>query len=234
MLVAKNNKGRILVRQSILPLIFYSFFQVAYGQNELEISFDSIKSKIENKKSYTYYPKLLQRYHEFDTTLTIEDYALIYYGFSFQNDYLKNQPDETELKSTLESQNYEQVIIECQKILDQNPVSLYANNELGYALYKLNRPEDEWRKYQKRYQTLRKLIVHSGNGLSIETAFKVIYVSDEYNILYDYFEITKIHEQALVGFCDKFVVEPSEYFNATEVFFDVSRKLIRQQELIDK
>ncbi|MBK6263397.1 DUF4919 domain-containing protein, partial [Marivirga sp. S37H4] len=99
---------------------------------------------------------------------------------------------------------------------------------------KLDRPESEWLKYQSRFRALRKLIVYSGNGLSTETAFKVIYVSDEYNILYDYFEISKIHDQTLVGFCDKFVVEPSEYYNASEVFFDISRKLIRQEELLNE
>ncbi|MBK6267456.1 DUF4919 domain-containing protein, partial [Marivirga sp. S37H4] len=165
------------MRQLILILFFYGISLLSYGQNEIEIHFDTIKSKIENKKADTYYPKLIKRFNDFDTTLTLDDYALIYYGFSFQDDYIKNKPDETELKSALESNNYGKVIKGCQKILDKNPVSLFANNNMGFALYKLDRPESEWLKYQSRFRALRKLIVYSGNGLSTETAFKVIYVS---------------------------------------------------------
>jgi hypothetical protein len=104
---------------------------------------------------------------------------------------------------------------------------------MGYALFKLKKPESEWSKYQKRYRAIRKVIVYSGNGLTSETAFKVIYVSDEYDILYDYFEIPKIQRQILEGSCDKFDITPSDYYKVKVVYFDISRKLIRQQQLTE-
>lgn len=218
----------------ILILIIYSFFESVYGQDELIVNYESVKTQIENKEGPNYYPNLLKRFSEFDSTLTIKDYSLIYYGFSFQDDYLRNQPDEKELDILMKSNDYEKLISECKKILDKNPVSLLANNSMGYALFKLKRPEKEWKKYQNRYRAIRKVIAYSGNGLSAETAFKVIYVSDEYNILYDYFDIPKINKQSLVGLCDMFEVDPSNYYKAKKVFFDISRKLIRQQQLMDK
>ena len=130
------------------------------------------------------------------------------------------------------AKDYKAIVKECEKILKLNPVSLKANNEMGYALYKLEKPEAEWKKYQNRYRAIRKVIVYSGDGLSEETAFKVIYVEDEYNMLYSYFETAKIHEQELIGLCDKFIIEPSKYYKSSKIYFDISRKLLRNNEIL--
>lgn len=209
--------------------------QFIYSQDELEINYQEIKQKIEDKNSPPYYyPGLLTRFNNFDQLLTMEEYSFIYYGFTFQEDYLNKQPDEKELLNLIDSEQYELAIEECKKILMKNPVSLAANNYMGgFSLFKLDKPEDEWKKYQKRYRELRKVIAYSGNGLSCETAFKVIYISDEYNMMYSYFNIEKIHKQQLVNLCDKFDIEASGNYQVNEIYFDISRKLIRQQELID-
>lgn len=218
--------------KKIFLLITICFSQISFAQDEIHVNFTEIKKKVENVNSESYYPKLIKRFNDFDSSLTLEENALIYYGFSFQDDYLKNKPNEEKLKTFENNKEYEKLKIECQKILDKNPVSLEANNKMGFALFKLGKTEIEWKKYQKRYRDLRKVIVYSGNGLSCESAFKVIYVSDEYNIIYDYFEINKIDRQSLSGMCDKFLNEPSEFYNGTEIFFDASRSLIRNEEII--
>lgn len=221
------------MKQFVLAILMVCSFGSLFGQEELTIDFDSIKAAINKTESDHYYPTLLKRFNDFDSTLSLQEYSLIYYGFSFQDDYLKNQPDEKVLIELLDSKNYGKIASVCQKILRKNPVSLLANNEMGFALFKLHKPESEWKKYQKRYRAIRKVIAYSGYGMKPETAFKVIYVSDEYNLLYDYFNIVKIEEQGLVGNCDKFIVEPSDYYNFKEVYFDISRKLIRQEQLKD-
>ncbi|MDP4185331.1 MAG: DUF4919 domain-containing protein [Bacteroidota bacterium] len=222
------------MKSYLLTLVIFCFFGTAFGQKELETNYDTIKAKIENPKSDFYYKKLIKRYNDFDSTLTTQEYSLIYYGFSFQKDYIVNQPSEISLNKLLKSNDYEKIVAECIKILDKNPVSLLANNEMGYALYKLNKPESEWGKYQKRFRAIRKAIVYSGDGLSPETAFKVICVSDEYNILYSYFKISNIHHQSLVGIYDKFDIDPSKYYQANVMYFDTSRELVREQQLFDK
>ncbi len=220
-------------RYLILTLAFF-FFEFSFAQQELNINFEEIKSKVENLNSESYYPKLLKRFNAFDDSLTLEENALVYYGFSFQEDYLKNKPREEQLKTFANNKDYENVVKEAQKILEKNPVSLSANNELGYALFKLGKPESEWKNYQKRYRDIRKVISSSGNGMSCENAFKVIYVSDEYNMIYDYFEIPKVRRQGLSGLCDKFSNEVGAYYKATEIYFDASRSLIRHEEIISK
>ena len=130
-----------------------------------------------------------------------------------------------------QQEKYDELISMCEKILKLNPVSLKANDLMAYSLYKTDKSETEWKKYQNRYRTLRKVIAYSGDGLSCETAFKVIFVSDEYNMLYTYFDIEKVHKQTLVGQCDKFEITPSKYFQSNQVFFDISRKLLRTEKL---
>jgi len=223
------------IRKFLLGLSLILSFQICKAQDELDIDYDKIKQTIENKESQYFYQKLLQRFNDFDESLTLEEYALIYYGFSFQDNYLKNQPDEKILSELYKSNEYDKLIVECKKVLETNPVSLTANDYMGYAHFKLEKPEKEWKKYQNRFRGLRKAIVYSGNGLTCETSFKVIYVSDEYDILYDYFDVSEIYSQSLTeGLCDKFIIKPSDYYQVSEIYFDISRKIIRQQELIDK
>ena len=222
------------MKRYVLFLLVLFLFEISFAQDEIRINFDEIKSKVENVNSESYYPKLLKRFNEFDNTLTVEENALIYYGFSFQEDYLKNQPREEQLITFAKNNDYESVVKEALKILKKNPVSLRGNDELAYALYKLGKPESEWKKYQKRFRDIRKVISLSGNGSSCENAFKVIYVSDEYIMIYDYFEIPKVSRQGLSGLCDRFTNEIGKYYKATEIYFDASRSMIRHEEIINK
>lgn len=217
--------------RTILLLIFITICFQTKAQDELIINYSEIKEKIENPNSSNYYPNLLKRFNDFDKELKLEEFALIYYGFSFQDDYLKSQLGEMELSKLMENGKYDELISACEKYLTINPVSLKANDLMAYSLYKQNRPESEWKKYQDRYRALRKVIVYSGNGLSCETAFKVISVSDEYDILYAYFDIEKIKKQSLVGLCDKFEISPSDYYQSDIIFFDISQKLIQTEKL---
>lgn len=209
----------------------FLFAQEELNQEELTIDYSKISKVIRNPNSPFYYPSLLKRYNEFDKTLTLEDYSYIYYGFSYQEDYLVNRPSEKYLPELFEKKEYEQLIQLCEIILKKNPVSLLANNYMGYSLYKLNYPESEWRKYQNRYRELRKVIVYSGNGLTCETGFKVIYVSDEENIIHDYFEIETVNQQTQQGLCKVYGVESSEYFRFNKIYFDVTRRLLKEREV---
>lgn len=217
----------------IRGIFLFLFVQTGFAQEELTIDYKEIKAEIENENAASFYPKLLNRFNEFDTSLSLREYALIYYGFSFQEDYLKNQPDEKQLDILLEENDFESLVVECKKILNKNPVSLSANDKMGYALFKLGKPEKEWGNYQTRYRQIRNAIVYSGDGLTPVSAFKVIYVSDEYHIMCDYFDIPAIHSQSLVGLCDRFVVEKSDHYQAGAIYFDISRKLIRQEDLLN-
>lgn len=233
-----RRKGDLKIMAKLIG-IFILLFTTKFlaGQETLFVDYSQIKQNIESKKSEFYYPVLLERFNAFDSTLTSKDYMHIYYGFAYQDAYLNMRPDEAILSELLESENFEKLTTECEKILQVNPVSLKANDFLGYALFETGKPEAEWQKYQNRYRAIRRAIASSGDGQSCETALKVIYVSDEYNMLYTYFDVEKIHSRRLVsqsGLCDYFEIEPTQYLQSKEVYFDISVSLLRTQELFDK
>jgi len=199
----------------------------------VKVDMDSVEKQVTSEKSDYYYPKLLKRYSEFDPNLTNYEYRLIYYGFVFQDDYIKNKPYEDKILKLTKKREYEKVIPECRKILRKNPVSLRANYQLGYALFKVEEEQGECEKYLNRYCALRKAIMSSGDGLSEETAIKVIYISDEYNIISTYLRIKDIKRQSLSGACDMLEAEKSRDHKAKKLYFDISSKLIREQELME-
>src|SRR6478609_6307123 len=101
------------MRKNYLLAVVLCHFVMLYGQGEVSVNFVDIKSKIENSESASSYSKLLKRFNEFDSTLSLEDYSLLYYGFSFQENYLKTQVDEYDLESILKAQDYQKLIVEC-------------------------------------------------------------------------------------------------------------------------
>lgn len=223
------------MRKTVILILCLNIFSISQAQDILDINYSEMEKEINDENSESYYPKLLQRYNDFDSTLTIWEYALVYYGFSFHENYMKAQSADKDIKKIANEEDYEKTITVCEQVLKINPVSLDANNEIGYALFKLGKPESEWKKYQTRYRAIRKVIAMSGDGLSAKTAFKVIFVSDEYNMMYSYFEISKIHSQALTNeACDRFKIDPGEYYSNSEIYFDISRKLIKMQDLFKK
>ena len=141
---------------------------------------------------------------------------------------MKNQLDWIRLNQLAENEDYEAVKEEALRILKHNPVSLRANVQMGYALYQTEREKGDWEKYRDRYNAILKTIASSGNGLTPGTAFKVLYVGDEYNMIYDYFKIPEIHIQTC---CDVFEVEEGEYYKAREIYFDITPKFFREQQL---
>src|SRR5882757_291677 len=101
----------MIMKKNYLLVIILCHFAIVYGQGEVSVNFVDIKAKIENPESASSYSKLLKRFNEFDPTLSAGDYSLIYYGFSFQENYLKNQTDEYQLESILKSKDYEKLMV---------------------------------------------------------------------------------------------------------------------------
>ena len=223
------------MKRFILSALFILLSGMANAQTEeLNINYEEIKSKIEDSNSATYYPLLLERYRNFDPSLTLDEYALLYYGFSFQEEYLKNQVAEMYLDQLIRAERYEEALSEGLQLLDKDPVSLKINFNTIYAMDQAGYPEEEYLPYLKRYWMIQKVIAYSGNGLSAETPFKTIYISDEYNMMYQYFDIETIHSQSLVGLCDYFRIAPSRQYRSKHIYFDISRKLIRQDQLLQR
>ena len=76
--------------KNIFVVIFLTFLTPhASGQNNeyKAPDYKGIKRMINSDESEFYYPRLMERYINFDTTLTLQDFRLLYYGFLFNDRY---------------------------------------------------------------------------------------------------------------------------------------------------
>lgn len=114
------------------------------------------------------YEKLVERFNNSDTTLTIEEFQLIYYGYQTTKTYYskENEFKETLIKPLNKSGQYKLVIELADSILFFNPVSLVAHFEKAFACAQLGLTtlEDF---HQKRYIVLCNVIKLSGNGTAL-------------------------------------------------------------------
>ena len=173
-----------------------------------------IKEAVNNPHSPYYYPTLTAKYNSNDTTMTLDEYRYYYLGYTFQEDYnpyrkseFAHQIDHLYKQGRkLSVAEYENLIKFAQTTLNDDPFDLRQINILIYALKGVNKYK-EAAVWQYRLNHLIDAILSTGDGITPETAWHVIYPTHEYLVLnclgmkgvefifvapcYDYIEIEK-------------------------------------------
>ncbi|WP_114819399.1 DUF4919 domain-containing protein [Chryseobacterium sp. KLBC 52] len=214
--------------KAFFSLFFLALLTFLHGQ-KMEFKapdYVEIQKNIENKNSEFYYPKLLKRLKQNDTLLTSNQYRHLYFGYTFQKDY---QPYKMGKKSEEVAKYYRGEGISQKDLskgiqlflgaLDENPLDLRAMNYLAY-LYHLNDDDATAEKIAGNFHGLLNAILTSGDGLTCETGFHVIAVTDEYVLLNRFQMETK--SQSLKGKCDYQEFEKDKY-KVPGFYFDISR-----------
>jgi len=179
----------------------------------------------------SFYPALLDRFNAFDSTLTPEDYRLIYYGFVFQPAYVWDADQRKgEMSRAMQASQYDLVVRMADSVLQINPISLAAHYFRAYAMMNINEKDSSYQKYIRRYSGLRDAILSSGDGLHCNTAFKTIFMEDEYEIMYNYFEVDSNLDPSVQYPCERFTVTPSGSYPHSEIFFDASEVLLASKK----
>ena len=182
-----------------LILLIFSFF--AISQQVGKIDFDQIKRNINDKKSQYYYPTLVDRLLKDDSTLTYKDYKHLYYGSVFQ-DYYHPYGDsfsKKEFSEVYSTGNNQKIIEKGILVLQENPVDIEVTLKILLA-YLEEGDTAMARVYGLKYYSFLDVIYASGDGESIETAYVVITVTDEYRIVGDL--NLSVKEQYLIDDCD--------------------------------
>lgn len=219
-----------------IPLIFLltiSLFSLA--QNDIRpVNRESVENEVSEEESENYYPKLMERYSDFDPSLSVEDYRLLYYGFVFQPKYT-GYPAlmQKEIRAAMAARDYEEAIKICDKVLESYPVCLSANFFKSMALYQSGETDSTLSKYKDRNTKLTDAILSSGNGLTCATAFKTIFVDDQYQLIFQHFGVTEVVGQHLEYPCDRIAIKPSQYFIEKSIYFDTSETLGYLQKIMD-
>ncbi|MBC7451621.1 MAG: DUF4919 domain-containing protein [Cytophagales bacterium] len=164
------------MRKAVICIGLSILFFAAQAQTDSA----AIVQKLAAKGGYT---ALSKRFIESDTTLTISDFKLIYYGFQYSGAY---SPIETEINENLikpynKAGQYADAIQIADSVLLQKPVSITAHFEKAFACAQSGNTTLE-RYHNKRYIVLCNVIKSSGDG-SKESPFKALSVNDALEVL---------------------------------------------------
>ena len=155
----------------------------SFGQIK-PIDLNEIKS-IANTDTYN---KLFDRFLTNDTTLSLDDYVIIYYGQAFIDNYKPNAIHDSVralnmyLNTSRESVDFQKVLNLTKQILNDFPFNIEQIYITGIAYDKIGE-HDLSKLWFYKYDKLIRTIMSSGDGKSEKTAMIVSKVTDEYSIL---------------------------------------------------
>ncbi|MDY7396572.1 DUF4919 domain-containing protein [Aureibaculum sp. 2210JD6-5] len=226
--------------KKILPCILLLFVTVGFAQNTTikKPDYDLIKKKIVQKASNLYYPKLVEKFNNADTTMTLDEKRHLYYGFIHQESYSPyTRSDYTDsLRITLKKKNYgandlKKIVQYSDSLLKYNPFSLKAINYKLYAEKQMKDSISLLKDYTKM-RIITDAMLSSGDGLSKETAFFVISPTHEYSLLsllgYEFGG-----KQSLIDHYDYLTLAENED-GIEGLYFDVSASLNHMNNLFQK
>ncbi len=154
-----------------------------------EPDYESIRKEIAESTSAYFYPRLLERFASFDSTLTVTDYRHLYYGYIYQEGYdpFRKSKEEKKIEKYFrdakeDASKYDKVIELVCKSLRDDPFDLRTMRFLCF-LYHQKGDSEMGKKASHRFISLIGAILSSGDGESCETAYHVISPRHEYSIL---------------------------------------------------
>jgi hypothetical protein len=185
--------------QNIIKLCFtlicLSACVFLYGQKISKIDFDEIQQKIADSQSPFFYPSLIERFCNYDTTLTLQELNCIYYGNVYYDKYnpYGTTENEKQFMDLFRAKKYSEATVYGQKEIEDNPVNTSTLYKMIICYHELGDRANAY-KYAFMYYSLLNVIYQSGNGKSRKTAYVVIKVNDEYAILGD-LELRRLNQR---------------------------------------
>ena len=202
------------LRNIFILLFAVCFSTMANAQEIEEPDYQQIRQAISNHRSPNYYPALMRRYVECDTTLTLEQYRNLYYGYSLQEDfvpYKSNNPKLLEARrrfteSKGDSNLAPEMIRVAQASLDDNPFDIPAINIIAASYLQIG-DTVQYRIWDIKQKGLLDAILSTGDGAEPSSAFHVIDIEHEYEVL---------NRLGLQVECDSLVNDNIEYLKVRE------------------
>ncbi len=162
----------------------------AMAQEVVAPNYREIRTTIQNSKSPNYYPQLMRRYLENDTTLTLEQYRCLYYGFTLQEDFVPYQKERERLfevrremvKTNGSKSTCSEAIKVAQSALEDDPFDLLAISTLSFSYLQLKDTVSHTL-WNNKQDALLDAIVSSGDGDDVSSAIHVINLEHEYEVL---------------------------------------------------
>ncbi|GLB47925.1 DUF4919 domain-containing protein [Neptunitalea lumnitzerae] len=225
----------------LLSLVLLVSHFIAHSQEEPlqeAPNYGNIEKAITKKKSSFYYPLLMKRFQKADTTLTLEDKRHLYYGYQFQEKYnpygksVYNDSLDLSLKITNPTEDtFKDIIRYSDSILAENPFDLRTiSNQLN--AYETLQMEKEFMIKLFQFTSTIDAIISSGDGKEEETAFYVLYVPHEYDLI-NIIGLEFGGEQSLIKTYDYLTLKENEY-DLKGLYFEVSASLNHMSQMFTK
>jgi hypothetical protein len=213
----------------LLTLFSLTIFISGFGQNFKPVppNYDLIEKEIKKTDSDFYYPKLMQRYRDNDTTLTHEEYRHLYYGYLFNDSYepywLCDCIDTLApiySKAEWTPQDCDTIIKYGKMCCDDFPFDLRQINMIAYA-YHIKGHEDEAILWSYKVHNIIGTIFSTGNGEKPKKAWHVISTSHEYEIIKS-FGLFPAGQALIKGNYDLINISPNQY-GVTKFYFNIEK-----------
>lgn len=186
--------------------------------------YELIGSLIKSKSSNFYYPKLVERFIDADTSLTKDELRCLYYGKVYQDDYNPFMFSTNEYYEARSKGDLKLMYNAVQKQLESDPVNLSYNLNMFIVCVQLfDENSEECIKAGKRVKMLAGAIMSTGTGHTIKDAICVLRVDDEYAIL-NLLDLESCGQSLIEeeNSCyDKLELVDNRY-NLKEIYFDVT------------
>ena len=173
----------------ILSLLLCGVF-ATYAQEIEEPDYLLIKQSISNSKSSNYYPTLMRRYVENDTTLTLEQYRDLYYGYTLQEDFVPYKGQKKQLtdarrkftKAKGDGTLAPEMIRIAKASLEDNPFDIPAINIIAVSYLQIG-DTVQYNIWDIKQKGILDAIISTGDGAEPSSAFHVIDIEHEYEVL---------------------------------------------------
>ena len=151
--------------------------------------FKMIERNVRESSSSYFYPRLLQKYLEAEQELTLEESRHVYFGYIYQPEYVpvdtssyNNLLAEILSKPSFSKTDYDRILEYSNALLTEDPFNLRALNA-KLLVYAQQDNGDIYKKVARQRKAVQDAIVSTGDGMSDKTAFHVIKVAHEYDLL---------------------------------------------------
>ena len=204
-------------------------FNLDAQDNRTHVDFDLILKDINNRYSDSYYPKLMEKYLNNDTTLTTSDFRNLYYGYSFQEDYnpYRISPYSVKVKDFALAATAENV--ECDSLIKYGelavadfPFDIRSMNLLIYG-YKCKKDDLKMNAWAYKLTGIIDAILATGDGLTADTPMQIIYAPHEYEVIHRFG--LNVKNNTLMPPNLEYLEVDDNKFNIDGYYFDTSRVL---------
>ena len=200
--------------------------------------FDEIGSIVNSKDKPYYYPKLMDRYLSNDTTLSPDEFYLLYYGYFFQEGYnafgsasaYNDSVKALYRKDDFSDADRRLLLRYTEQLLSSNPFNLKCVNRM-YRLYHDLGDTVMSGKYLFKLEMIAKTLFSTGDGKTDSTGIHVLAINDEYAVL------------SLLGYefggTQSLTSRPCDYLTVKEnsdglsgMYFDVTQLFVGYKKLL--